>query len=293
MKRTFSIVIPTYNGERYVSHAIESALNQTRKPDEIIVSDDNSKDKTLTIAKSYESLGVVTICNTSGPSGFVRGWNNAIKHASCEFISILHQDDILYPDFLKCMDELLSEFPEARHAFVPCDYIDEQGTIIKGGYRCSTEKQLYNMHEYISAYMDCGNGMHIHRCPGVVTHRDLFSKCSYREEAGHIADDDFFYRIGQYTEVAGFLAPLSAYREHNQSETGKLNDKLLVRRLVQDYSFQVTDPQSISVFSASEYKYIKKLYNKYSKRLLGYSLVTADIKNIFFALFHILRCRTL
>jgi glycosyltransferase involved in cell wall biosynthesis len=50
----FSVVIPAHNGELYLRLTIESALNQTRKADEIIVVDDASTDKTAEIAQSLE-----------------------------------------------------------------------------------------------------------------------------------------------------------------------------------------------------------------------------------------------
>lgn len=59
-------------------------------------------------------------------------------------------------------------------------------------------------------------------------HRDIFKVCQYREEAGHIADDDFFYRVGQYTDVVGILSPLASYRLHSKSETGHLKNMQLV-----------------------------------------------------------------
>ena len=50
---TFSIVIPTYNGEKYLEEAILSALRQNRKADEIIVYDDNSTGPTKQICRKY------------------------------------------------------------------------------------------------------------------------------------------------------------------------------------------------------------------------------------------------
>ena len=52
--RTFSIVIPTYNGADFIEQALLSALNQTRKADEIIISDDNSTDETIDICQRYK-----------------------------------------------------------------------------------------------------------------------------------------------------------------------------------------------------------------------------------------------
>lgn len=97
---TFSIIIPTYNGASYVREAIESALSQTRPADEVIISDDNSKDNTVDICRSYGPR-VKIYQNPDGPSGFVNGWNNAISHAESEFIVILHQDDLWIQIFWK------------------------------------------------------------------------------------------------------------------------------------------------------------------------------------------------
>ena len=77
----FSIVIPTYNGAKYVEQAIHAALCQTRPADEIIISDDNSKDDTLKICGKYADQ-IKIYHNENGPSGFVNGWNIAIAHAT-------------------------------------------------------------------------------------------------------------------------------------------------------------------------------------------------------------------
>ena len=53
--RTFSIVIPTYNGADFIEQALLSALNQTRKADEIIISDDNSDRKSTRLNSSHMS----------------------------------------------------------------------------------------------------------------------------------------------------------------------------------------------------------------------------------------------
>ena len=108
---TFSIVIPTYNGEIFLANAIESALSQTRPADEIIVADDNSSDSTIDIASRYADR--VRVCRHEGPSGFVNGWNKAIAYAKCDFIAILHQDDLLHPDFLKEAERVLTFSPVA------------------------------------------------------------------------------------------------------------------------------------------------------------------------------------
>lgn len=50
---TVSLVIPAYNAEAHLSQALDSVLHQTRPPDEVIVVDDGSADRTAEIAASY------------------------------------------------------------------------------------------------------------------------------------------------------------------------------------------------------------------------------------------------
>lgn len=234
---TFSIVIPTYNGSDYIEQALQSALAQTRPADEIIVSDDNSTDATLEICRKYADR-IKIYSNPQGPSGFVNGWNQAIAKATSEYITILHQDDVLAPTFLSEIEKALCIYPDVKHLFVPCNNIDGANHILQVPNYCTGEIRRYTGQGYVRAYQTIGNP-HIHRCPGVVTHRSIFNLCQYREDAGHIADDDFFYRVGQYTDVVGVMKALASYRLHNKSETGHLTNCMLLERLAHDYIFQL------------------------------------------------------
>lgn len=51
-----SIAISTYNGEKYLSDLLESLVSQTRLPDEIIICDDASSDRTLEIIRKYKNM---------------------------------------------------------------------------------------------------------------------------------------------------------------------------------------------------------------------------------------------
>lgn len=274
-----SIVIPTYNGEKYIEAAIESVLAQIRPADEIIVSDDNSLDRTLDICSRYD--GKVKIYkNSEGPSGFVNGWNKAIEYASGEYVSILHQDDLLSPDFLLEIEAGLLKYPKAKHIFVPCNYIDENGDVIKWADYCDDSIRLYSGAEYIKAYQMVDFPYHIHRCPGVVTHRSIFDKCRYRTEAGHIADDDFFYRVGQYTDVVGILKPLAFYRHHSNSETGHLDNIVLNGRLADDYIFQCRHLDENSLLDDMTKEFFYRAAKLYSSKEYYLGVIN---KNIAFA----------
>ena len=266
----FSIVIPTYNGAQYVEQAIHAALCQTRPADEVIISDDNSKDDTLKICGKYADQ-IKIYHNENGPSGFVNGWNIAIAHATGDYIAILHQDDLLSPTFLEEIEKAAQSHPDVKHFFAPCNYIDQNGNIIRkpSGY-CNGATVRYSGQEYANAYERIKN--HIHRCPGVVTHKSIFEHCKYRSEAGHIADDDFFLRVGNYTDVVGILKPLASYREHSGSETGHLDLLVLNTRLLKDYHFQLEHASANPMLSQEIIETFRRWEAEYIHRLIVYGI---------------------
>jgi glycosyltransferase involved in cell wall biosynthesis len=279
---TFSIVIPTYNGAPFIARTIQSVLQQTRKADEIIISDDHSTDKTLDICLPYQDKIKISI-NPQGPSGFVNAWNLAIAKAHGNYISILHQDDILQPTFLQEAALALAAHPGIKHLFVPCNYIDRDDRIIREADYCDGQLHIYSGQQYVKAYQTIGYP-HIHRCPGVITHRSIFDKIRYNPAAGHIADDDFFYRAGIYTDVLGILKPLAAYRIHNESETGHLADAALVKRLIDDYSFQVKQWKGNDFMDNDSYNFFVNHLKRFKRRYLAYGIKQMDIKKIICAL---------
>jgi len=89
-----SIIIPVYNGEKYLSEAIDSALNQTYKNIEIIVVNDGSKDNTEEVALSYGNKIQYFGKENGGASTAL---NLGIKHMKGEYFSWLSHDDMYYP----------------------------------------------------------------------------------------------------------------------------------------------------------------------------------------------------
>lgn len=279
-----SVVIPTYNGAYYIKQALESVLKQDYSADEIIISDDGSTDKTISIIHSVFddfsktssiAANYVIKLNPAGPSGFVNGWNRGISFATGDFISILHQDDLLEPEFIKNFKNAYQKYPHVRHFFVPCNYIDNNGDMLHRFESSQAGLVLYTGNKYMKAYQkSCGVFPHIHRCPGVVTHRSIFTEgCNYNQKAGHIADDDFFFRVGQFTDVVGILTPLASYRIHNDSETDSIGDIKLVQRLANDYLYQIKQWKDSDFIGSKEMQYFYSNALRYKKRLLGYSIL--------------------
>ena len=89
--KSVSVVIPVYNGEKYLSEAIESVLRQTVAPAEIIVVDDGSTDGTEQVAKKYASA-IRYISQPNRGSGAAR--NAGTSQSIGDFLAFLDADDV-------------------------------------------------------------------------------------------------------------------------------------------------------------------------------------------------------
>ena len=115
-QRRVSIVIPTYNQAGYLGEAIESALAQTRRADEIIVIDNDSTDHTSQVAAGYPAVRYIRQPNR----GVCGSTNRGIHEATGDYLVILHSDDRLFPNHLETSLAAFERHPEA--AFVCGDY---------------------------------------------------------------------------------------------------------------------------------------------------------------------------
>jgi len=91
-----AVIITTYNSEKFVKDAIDSVLNQTKNPEEIIVIDNGSSDSTESLVREY---GIRFESQTTGQVGESR--NLGIKKSESQIIKFLDADDLLEPDALE------------------------------------------------------------------------------------------------------------------------------------------------------------------------------------------------
>ena len=109
-----SVALCTYNGERFVGQQIESILVQTIQDFEIIVSDDNSKDNTIEILKSYSVKDKrIKIITNEQNVGFKKNFERAISKCKGEYIALCDQDDIWLPNHLEVLLHIIGDKPMA------------------------------------------------------------------------------------------------------------------------------------------------------------------------------------
>jgi glycosyltransferase involved in cell wall biosynthesis len=103
-----SVIIPAYNGERFIAETIQSVRAQTLPVSEIIVVDDGSSDNT---AKVAEALGVIVIRQrNTGVSG---ARNAGIRAATQPWVSLIDQDDLWEHEKIELQWQALQRHPQA------------------------------------------------------------------------------------------------------------------------------------------------------------------------------------
>jgi glycosyltransferase involved in cell wall biosynthesis len=118
--KKISVVIPVYNGSRYLEKAILSVAAQTLPPHEIIVVDDGSTDGSAEVIKALApKYPLKFLQKENGGQSSAR--NYGIRAAAGDLIALLDQDDIWYPNHL---EELVRPFLEERHPEIGWVYSD-------------------------------------------------------------------------------------------------------------------------------------------------------------------------
>ena len=121
-----SVIIPAYNGDRYIAEAIDSALEQTYSDEyEIIVVDDGSTDNTVRVVEQYgDKVNYLSQKN----QGVAASRNLGLAAARGKYIAFLDQDDIFLPDKLASQVALLEQDPDLGIVNSGWQIVDERGT---------------------------------------------------------------------------------------------------------------------------------------------------------------------
>ena len=143
-----SVVMTSYNGEKYIEEQIRSILGQTRLPDELIIIDDCSKDSTFDIAlracsKAPDTVKTTVLQNEHN-LGYIRNFYKAISLASGDFIFLSDQDDIWEENKIETMIKGME-----KHQ---CDVLCSNYDLIDGNGVALPDRSSYNIPLFIEKF---------------------------------------------------------------------------------------------------------------------------------------------
>lgn len=123
-----SVILTSYNHEKYIAAAIESTLNQTFSDFELLIFDDGSKDNSHEIIKSFHDARIKLFLNKEN-TGAVQMLQQGVKAAAGEYIAVHHSDDMWDVTKLEKQLHFLENNPEYIACFTQAKFIDEYGEV--------------------------------------------------------------------------------------------------------------------------------------------------------------------
>lgn len=130
-----SIGMPVYNGEHYITEAIEAILAQTYQDFELIISDNASSDRTQEICQAYAAKDRrIKYCRNDRNIGVHRNYNRAFQLATSEYFRWATHDDICAPQGIEKCIEVLDRNPDVVLCYTKTKLIDEHGTVLEQSY---------------------------------------------------------------------------------------------------------------------------------------------------------------
>ncbi|MAG58234.1 MAG: hypothetical protein CMJ83_18260 [Planctomycetes bacterium] len=204
-----SVIIPVFNGERFLAAAVDSALSQRGVPCEVICVDDGSTDASREVLDAFgDRIRVLAQAN----AGVSAARNHGAAHATAPYLAFLDQDDLWEPDFLTTQVSWLDDHPD--HPLVHGDsrLVDADG---KDHGRRS--RYLVRQSDDLFVSLIAGNFIGIET---ILLRADAFHAAAGFDPDLHLMEDwDLWLRLARDHAFGHHDHQIARYRVHDRNLT--------------------------------------------------------------------------
>lgn len=230
-----SIAMATYNGAKFLPEQLDSLMQQTLLPAELVVSDDGSTDRTLAIVREFAKRAPFPVSLLAGNSrlNYRLNFRRAVEHCSGDLIAFCDQDDVWRPHKLEKMAQVFSD-PDVllayHNALVP--------SLTHTRLLHSAAEEETALREEPMAPFKSPNGLLMLFRADLRRFNDLWDLTIDQNEGDVIlAHDQWYFFLARVLGKVHFVdEPLLIYRQHSDNTLGvavkaSLRDRI-ARRLV-------------------------------------------------------------
>lgn len=201
-----SVIMPCYNGERYLVRTIESVLAQSYKNYHIVAGNDGSTDNTADILKNYADKITILHHPDHGNHGQAATYNLCLKHVHSEYIAFIDNDDLWHPDKLQKMVNVIDSLPAVGLIYSNGNVIDAHDKFLHS-FLGSNHRET---NETGAILLDC-----YIRTPSAVLVRGDILRTAGAFKEGIIPDHDMWIRMKELTSFYYLNENLFSYRVHD------------------------------------------------------------------------------
>jgi glycosyltransferase involved in cell wall biosynthesis len=213
-----TVTICTYNGARYLSDTLDSVLAQTYQNMEVVVIDDGSRDDTVSIIKRYADSDSRIRWVARENVGLPASRNFSFSQARGEWIALIDQDDLCYPERLARQIAVAAEYPSAGLIFCDTEFIDNAG---RGFGNLFSGYSLPNsfIRKGLAANLLLGQGPYASSAACMLKRTTIDQVGLLKESLGFACDYEYFVRAGFEVDFAYAQDALVAWRRHAGQQT--------------------------------------------------------------------------
>ncbi len=212
-----SVVMLSYNHEKYLAEAIESVLNQTIHGLELIIVDDGSTDNSRLIIKEYSAKDSrVKSYFHEKNLGISRSANDCLKKATGEYVGFIGSDDLWLPQKTEKQLKVIDKNP-SRIIWSEGQIIDGNGALTGQTvteHNCSPAKKSGNIfQELLREDFIFGQS--------VLMKTEIAKEFSFNENLRFVNDHQYFVELSKEHDFVFMPEPLANYRVHGENSTQK------------------------------------------------------------------------
>ena len=192
---TISVIVPAYNVENYIAESLESLVNQTVYPDEVIIIDDGSTDSTLKIIESFDFPFKSTVISTDN-RGQGQARNLGMEKSKSDYLYFFDSDDILDSRFIEFAKEKSSRSPSPDLLLFSGEvFHDDEGFTGKrvSSYKRGFSGDRLSVNKTLSGFLNEGR-WDVAACLYMVK-RELITNNALSFHSWHHEDTQIFYQL--------------------------------------------------------------------------------------------------
>lgn len=287
-----TVLMPVYNGEKYLRDAIESVLNQTYKNFEFIIINDGSTDNSRVIIESYSDNRIILINNKSNIK-LIKSLNMGLEIAKGKYVARMDCDDICSPDRLCKQLSFLEKNRDVCLIGSNFKLIDSSGKFISNF--------LFPQNHNLLCWSLCFYSPICH--PSVMFRKDVVCSIGgYNMKCLHAEDYDLWYRLSKNNKIANLPDFLLYLRKHQNNVsltnivTHKQNANKINQYIVEDILCHTIETEIIENIRNNKYRTLRdqacaillilKIYNHFDTFMclspLDLKMINIDVaKRIF------------
>jgi glycosyltransferase involved in cell wall biosynthesis len=202
-----SVLMTSYNREKYIAEAIDSVLCSSYRDFELIIVDDGSKDRTIEIARQYAGKDQrVKVYLNEQNLGDYPNRNKAASYATGKYLKYVDADDLIYPWGLELLVQMMEKFPDAGWGL--CSLEQDRNRIFPFELG---PKEAYE-------YNFFGPGLFLKAPLSSIIKREIFEQSGGFAPLRMVGDYEMWHRLARNFPVVLMPHGIVWYREHSEQE---------------------------------------------------------------------------